>query len=598
MQSLDMRSFFSSIEPFSSLENLDFLLENVDVEYFKKDELILKRGLEVEKYFLIIKGFVIEKEAKDEYFGEKDSFCAESLIENRARNSFYAGEECICYSIKRDVFMQLFNSNANFKKHHLNSVTNRFMDLIDSKQDEDLALFASTRIKDIYTHEPLIVDENISIIDGVKLMSEKKSDFLLVRFEDSFGIITNTNLREKVILNGVSVNEPISQITIRNLISIDENDFLFNALALMLQASISRLAVTKNGQIVGILEQLDILNSNKVHLINTRVQNASTLEELKKLVGEVEKIIKQLYKIGLNAKNIAILINEINRKIYKKTFELIMPQELQKNSAFMVMGSEGRSEQILKTDQDNALIVRDGFKIPNLDELSNKFTQTLLDFGFPKCKGNVMLCNPNYSKELKKYKNDILNFILKPSGDNFMNLAILLDASFISGDREIFSDFKDSLFAFAKTNPAFMPHFAKAALIFETPLSFFSNFITENEKMDIKKGAIFPIVHTIRALSLEMGIRETNTIKRIKELENLGYFSQNFSEELSQAFSFLQGLRLEVGLQSINQKKEVTTFLEPKSLNKFQRDLLRDTLKLVDKLKEQMGYHFKLSKFS
>lgn len=598
MQSLDMRSFFNSIEPFSSLENLDFLLENVDVEYFKKDELILKKGLEVEKYFLIIKGFVIEKEEKDSYYGEKDSFCAESLIENRARNSFYAGEECIYYSIKRDVFMQLFNSNANFKKHHLNSVTNRFMDLIDSKQDEDLALFASTRIKDIYTHEPLIVDENISIIDGVKLMSEKKSDFLLVRFEDSFGIITNTNLREKVILNGVSVNEPISQITIRNLISIDENDFLFNALALMLQASISRLAVTKNGQIVGILEQLDILNSNKVHLINTRVQNASTLEELKKLVGEVEKIIKQLYKIGLNAKNIAILINEINRKIYKKTFELIMPQELQENSAFMVMGSEGRSEQILKTDQDNALIVRDGFKIPNLDELSNKFTQTLLDFGFPKCKGNVMLCNPNYSKELKEYKNDISNFILKPSGDNFMNLAILLDASFISGDREIFNDFKDSLFAFAKTNPAFMPHFAKAALIFETPLSFFSNFITENEKMDIKKGAIFPIVHTIRALSLEMGIRETNTIKRIKELENLGYFSQNFSEELSQAFSFLQGLRLEVGLQNINQKKEVTTFLEPKSLNKFRRDLLRDTLKLVDKLKEQMSYHFKLSKFS
>ncbi|NLY04405.1 MAG: CBS domain-containing protein, partial [Campylobacter sp.] len=527
MENLEARVFFGSIEPFNSLEisELNELISKTDIEYFKKDSLILKNGDKVESYYLIIKGFVVEEDEKERiYYGVKDSFCANSLLKNVVKNDFVAGEECIVFTIKREDFLELFYKRENFKKYYLNSFSSRIKELAKSKQNADMAIFSSSKIKDIYTQKPIIVPCSMSIIEGVKLMSKHNSDCLIVDFEGSFGIITNTNLRQKVILESVDTKNQIGDITVRNLISIDEDDFMFNALVLMQEFSITRLAVKSNGKIVGILEQADLLSSENTHLLNTRVLKAENLSDLKNSVLNIEKLIKALYLRGLSATNIAKIVSDLNYKIHKRLFELIMPKKLIENSVLMVMGSEGRKEQIIRTDQDNGLILKDGFKIEGLDELMAEFVRNLVDFGYPLCSGNTMVSNPYFCKSLSEYKSDMLNFVQSPSSQNSINFAIFIDASFVVGDSEIFDEFKSAIYEISSRNSGFYPHFAKAILNYETPLSFFSNFSTKKDMLDIKKGAIFPFVHSIRSLSLEMGITHTNTIERIKALEKNGYF--------------------------------------------------------------------------
>jgi len=606
MDSLDFKGFLSSIEPFNQLPQSDLgrCVEGIDIEYYKKDEQILQKDSTPTHYYIVAKGFVIELDEEPIYYGVKDSFCFESLLKNSAKSSFVAGEECLVYALKKELFLELFYSKDSFKEYYLNSISEKFSAFIKRESDEDLAVFVSTRVKDTYFHPVVSISAKSSIFDGVRLMSQNRSDSLILLFEDGgYGLVTNTDLREKVLLTSKNTDDPLEDIGTKKLIVIDSEDFLFNALLLMIEHSISRVGVTEGGKIIGVLEQIDLLSaiSNRAHIIALEIEKAKTIEELKNPSSDVITIIKSLQQKGVKVRHITKLLSEINFKIYKKLYELIMPQDVIENSALIVLGSEGRKEQTLRTDQDNALILKNGFFSPDLQTLTKKFTDTLIEFGFPPCEGNIMVSNPYYAKELKEYKKDINRYIDEPSGDHFMKMAILFDASFVCGEKEIYDDLRLHLISSIKSDVGYFAHFAKATLIFDTPLNIFSGFVVDKKahnKLDLKKGAIFPIVHALRSLALEKNIEQTNSFERIKALTNIGYFDKEYASELIEAFTFLLTLRLKLQLQKIEQKKEIANFVDPSELSKFERDLLRDVLKMVDKLKKQISYHFKLNMVS
>lgn len=606
MDSLDFKRFLSSIEPFSYLDEDTLLrcVKGIDIEYYKKDETILQKGVAPTYYFVVAKGFVAELDEEPIYYGVKDSFCFESIIKNSAKSSFVAGEECILYAMKKELFLELFYGNDTFKNYYFSSISGKFSRLLQKESDSDLASFISARVKDSYFHKVALVDAKSPIIEGVKKMSSESSDSLIIKFEEGgHGIVTNTDLREKVLLVSKNINDAIGDIAVKNLITIDEEDFLFNALLLMIEHSISRVGVKRGEELVGVLEQIDLLSaiSNRAHIIALEIEKAKSIEELKDPSSDVITIIKSLQKKGVKVRHITKLLAEINSKIYKKLYELIMPRAVVENSALIVLGSEGRREQTLRVDQDNAVILRDGFVYEGFSEACELFSDTLISFGFPPCHGNIMVKNPYYSKELREYKKDIDRYVDEPLGEHLMNMAILFDSFFICGERTLFEEFKVYIRDSIRSDVGYFAHFARATLIFETPLTLFAGFVLDKKHqngLDIKKGAIFPIVHGIRSLALEKGIDETNTLDRIKALNNDGYFDREFASELIEAFTFLLTLRLKLQLQKIEQKKAPDNFLNPMELSKFERDLLRDVLKLVDKLKKQITYHFKLNMVS
>jgi len=603
---LDYKSFLSKIEPFDTLSIGDFdeILSNLDILYFKKNDTVAKMDTEPEYYIIIGKGAIseIDKDDNVSILTSKDSFDAGSILQNKYRNSYVCVEESICFCIKKEIFGKILKTSPKFESYYLDDISKKMHSMLERDTNKNTASFMATRVENIHLREAHFIDEDKSIIEGVGVMSENGSDSLIIRFKDGrYGIVTNTDLREKVILQNRPYTDHVGNISIKNLKTISSNDFLFNALLMLIENNIQRLAVTRDGEIIGILEQVDLLSaiSSKAHLSNMQILRARNIEELKEASGNVIFLIHSLQQHGVKVRHITKLLSDLNMKIYRRLFELLAPKGLQENSALIVLGSEGRREQTLRTDQDNALIIRDGFICDGVVEFAEKFNATLIDFGFPPCEGGIMVSNPLWRKELKGFVNDVESWVLEPSGNNIMNLAILFDASYVAGDKVLLESLKNSIYESIQDHKGFFAHFAKATLAFETPLSLFSNFVTGKDKhkneLDIKKGGIFPIVHGVRSLALEKHFESTNTIERIKELNNIGLIDRAFSTELIEAFTFLLTLRLQNQLKKVELKQDVDNYINPSDLSKFERDLLRDVFKIVDKFKKYITYHFKLN---
>jgi CBS domain-containing protein len=356
----------------------------------------------------------------------------------------------------------------------------------------------------------------------------------------------------------------------------------------------------RDDELIGVLEQLDILSyfANHSHLVAVQIQKAQSLEELKSASEGITKAIKVLFAKSVRTTYIAKMVSELNSKLYKRVFEFILPHELWDKCALIVMGSEGRDEQILKTDQDNALIIKDGVAKEQFYPYMQKFTDTLIDFGYPKCDGKIMVSNPYWCKSQSEFKSQIETWFSGTEMEYYMHLAIFFDAKFIAGDEELLMPLKEMIFDMAKDRDVFMAYFAKATLAFETPIGIFSNLVAKDDKIDIKKGGIFSIVQGVRALSLENRVNERTSVKRIKALHQKGLLDREFASELIEAFGLLSRLRLQAHIQKQKEGKKIDNLVDIKTLGKIERDMLKDSFLIVNKLKKFISHHFRLSNIS
>lgn len=577
-------------------------MKKIDIAYYTKDTLLISRNLPSIAFYIIIKGSV--KEIIDgeihTIFTSGDSFDADALIYERSNGDFIVEEDLICYEIKKDDFIDLMQ-DKKVQGYFLQDFVSRHQHLKNYSTQSELTPFLISRVSDIFLHNTCIVDEDESIHGALKKQKESRSSVIIVRYKDEFGIITDTDLREKVLLGDIDVMDKAYKIASYELVCIDMNDFLFNALLLMTQNEIKRVVVKDEGEIVGILEQLDLLSyfANHSHLIAVQIDKAQKLDDLKALGDDLKNLIVSLRAKGVKVRYITKLLSSLNDKIYKKLFDMCVEESLQKDCALIVMGSEGREEQTVRSDQDNALIIRDGVDKKLFEEPMMKLNSYLLELGFPKCSGNVMVSNEFWRRNVASYKSLIDNWTYDMSDESVQNLSIFLDAKYVAGDESLLKELRDYLHNNFYARDDVLAHVAKAILHFETPLSMFSGFVIDkehNNRLDLKKGGIFALVHGIRTLSLKYGINATNTIERIKELNNMEIIDKTFATELIESFDTLSSIRLKAMLEAkdINE----SNYINPKNLEKIQRDLLKDSFKIINKFKKFINFHFHLNMVS
>ncbi|MDD2357146.1 MAG: putative nucleotidyltransferase substrate binding domain-containing protein [Thiovulaceae bacterium] len=604
MSIFEQRKLIESIHPFGLLSPtiLDDLMQKMDIAYYPRGTLLISKTLSSIAFYIIIKGSVSELIDDEVYnfYVSGDSFDADALIYGQTEGKFVVDEDLICYEIKKDDFLTLLE-NKDVQSYFLQDFISRHQQLKEYHNQSDLSPFLIAKISDIYLHNACIVDERTTIYDALLRQKELKASIILVKTPTTYAIVTDTNLKEGVLLGKISVEESIEKIASKNVVSIDYNDFLFNALLLMTQKSIKRVIVIDKGEVKGVLEQLDLLSyfANHSHLVMVQIEKAENLDELKNLQKELKNIIISLDAKGVKVRYITKLIATLNEKIYKKLFDICVDEELQKDCALLVMGSEGREEQSIKTDQDNALIIRDGVDIELFKEPMIRLNAYLLDLGFPPCPGNVMVSNPFWRQSESAYKEQISIWVESLSSDSLQSLSIFLDAKSLAGDKTLLDNLKNFLHSNFSSRTDVLAHMAKAALSFETPLSLFSRFILEKQhenKLDLKKGGIFALVHGIRTLSFEYRIDVTNTIERIKALNNQGTFDKTFATELIECFDTLSSIRLQAMLEAKN--LDEMNYINPKKLQKIEIDLLKDSFKVVNKLKKFMTFHFHLNMVS
>ena len=611
MSILEEKSFIKAITPFNRLDefHLEKLVSSLDIVYFKENEKILTIKEKPQYLFFIIKGVVQEKDENSEIvsvYSYNEYFDPISLIENTIKHNFITTCETICYALPRALFLEIMYQNEELESFFFQSISKKLNSNIENEQSKEFVNFMISRVKDTYLQKVLILDANTTIFQAVESMKKNNSSSLLIKdIDNKLAIVTDTDFREKVILNRIDFDEPISKIATYDLQYVNSEEFLFNAQLKMNNYGIKRLIVKdeKSDEIIGILDLLSLTSffASHTYLVMSKLDNANSIEDLKRASKSFVKVIRVLFAKGVKVRYISKLISQLNNKLFSKLFNLLVPLELKSQFALIIMGSEGRSEQILRTDQDNALILNDNCKISKEDILkfTTQFTEHLISFGYPACEGNIMISNPFWVKTVSEFKNMIFDTVHNPNEEKLMNLAIFFDSICVSGDKELLTNIKEYIHTISTNTQSFYIHFAKPSLNFETPLSMFSKFIVDKkqhkDELDIKKGGIFAIVHGVRTLSLEYDIKDTNTVERLKELNNKNIIDREFTSEIIESFTFLLSLRLKFRLQKIDAKLELDNYINPNKLNTLEKDLLRDSFKIVDKFKKFLTYHYKLN---
>jgi len=604
MSSLDIKAFISSIEPFNVLEGymLDTLVSKVDIVYFKKNQTIVAEGASAECFYIVAKGVAVEKnsDTQEVYYGERDFFDFESLLEGVYKVSYSALDECLLYEIKKEDILSLVHNTPKLESYFFKNFAKQLVEKSNSTES-----YLIKRVSEIPYQKPIFADENDTIFDAVSVMTKENKTFILVNFSGGdIGIVTDSDLRKKVILGRIDFDLPIGTVATRNLAGVESREFLFNALLLMTKRNVKRLLVIEDATVVGVLQDVDILSSFSTHtqFISRKIEIARSDDELRGVLHDIDTVIGNLLAEGVKVKHICKLVTELNSQLFKKIYDSLCTEEILQNTCLIVMGSEGRGEQILRTDQDNAIIIKDGYENPKIKEIASKFNQTLISIGYPECDGGVMAKNPFYCKTISEFKSDIFEALNHPKASSFLNSAILMDMRAVAGNSELSSALVEYLHASIKGNPNFIARLAGGSLSFDTPLGIFNNFVVDKREhsgeLDIKKGAVFPMVNSIRALANEYGIVGTNTFERIKELNNIAIFDREFAEELIESYNFILEIRLKERLFKIKKGDKADNFISPSRLSKLERDVLKDVFKIVDKLKRQIFAHYKLGYMS
>lgn len=611
MSILEQKAFISSIHPFESLTSnqLDTFVENIDIVYFKEHEIVQKNENEPTHLYFVLKGLIQEKHEGEvlSIYSKNEIFDSISLIENYSKNSFVTAEETICYILPREIFISTLHENIVLKNYFFQSISEKLNNNINHEKNKEMANIMVAKIKDAKIHKAVILDEDKTIFEAATIIKKEKVPTLLLK--DNAGemyIITDSDFRQKVILNRMDFDDKVIKIASKGLIYVNEDDFLFNAQLTMAKHGLKRVVVTNDKQeIIGILDQISLSSffATNTFAVSNQIVNAETVEELKEASLSFIKIIRSLNAKGVKIEFIARLVNQLNKKLLDKLYKILAPAELYEKSCLVVMGSEGRGEQILKTDQDNAIILANDCTIceKDLEEFTYNFTETLVDFGFPRCEGNIMVSNPYWCRKVSDFKDLIFTWVNQPSPDNFMNLAIFYDAICVSGDIELIRELKEYLFKVSTNSLQFNAHFAKIITSFDVPLGFFDGFVFKNKddkhknEINIKKGGIFILVQGIRSLSLENKLFNTNTTKRIMKLNEKGVIENELATELIMAFNFLTNINLKSNLEKLDKNEPIDNYINPSNLNTMEKDLLKESFKIVNKLKKKLEFHFKLN---
>ena len=286
-----------------------------------------------------------------------------------------------------------------------------------------------------------------------------------------------------------------------------------------------RIAVKADGRYVGLLRDLDILGlfAGNSQLIPGRIARATSAEALSEAAHDIQEQVERLYRQGVRVDAIGDLTSDLNNRLHAKLFDLLAPPSIREAGCLILMGSEGRGEQSVRTDQDNGLLLAHSVPEDDLAAFRASFFTALEGFGFPVCPGNIMVRNPVWSQPLDGFQAQLRTWIHAADGDAAMNLSIFADATAVAGNTDVLRQAKDSLIAMLQGETRLLAQIAKLIELFpiaDTGVlgSVLATIGFRQNQIDLKREGTFPLVHGVRVLSLEHDSLTGSTAKRVQAL--------------------------------------------------------------------------------
>ena len=598
-------AFNFSVSPFDALSpaQQQQVQDSVDIAYYPEGTVILEVGASPSHLWVNIKGHVTEYEGEEVVasYGVNDVWDGRALVAGRASHRFVASEELLAYQVPRETVLALIAENATFGALLFSELGEKLSALSQRSREHELRSLTLSRVDEAYLRPAFVVPGDQDVLSVVRLMHDREVGAVLVRDESQgpsrLGIFTQSRV-QRAVLDGRPLDSmPVREWSHFSLVTIGPAQQIGDALALLTRHRVLRLVVMQGDLILGILEALDVFSflSNQSHLIALQMDAATSVEDLAQTARQITRMVSSLYRSGTRVGLIGHLVQDLQARLFDKAWRLIAPAELLDNSCLLVMGSEGRGEQLLKTDQDNALVWRDGYEPPaDLPEICERFSQALAQFGYPPCAGHIMVNNPAWRDSAQNFTRRVRQWLMMSDGDALMNLAIFLDAHAVSGDARLLEQLQQEARSSMAHSDAMLARFAAAIDAFGSTQGWWNRLLGESTGLNLKKEGIFPVVHGVRSLALQAQLMETNSAQRLEALASRGVITARQASDWTQCLHYLMGLKLQAGLSEIDLEQPVSGDVDVTRLSTLERDLLKDALAVVKQFKTFLRQHFRL----
>ena len=625
--------FLKAFPPFSNLikDQLETLSEEVTIIYKEKNSLVFNVDEPAHHQFYVVhKGAVAlwDKEGKTvlDICDEGDIFGLRPLMANENyRLTAKSEEETILYAIPIEKFRPYIKENrmvADFLVESFASNTRNPYDKIDRGQLLGDAIHSNTKnstpLLDLqlvdFSRSIVSVSEQTTIQSIAEKMTAKGIGAMLIEKKGlPIGMITDKDLRNKIVTGDYPITAKVKSIMSSPVITYPTKLTITQAQMAMMKSNISHLVLTEDGTVntkaVGILSMHDIMLSlgNNPAVLVKAIKRTHSAEEIKPLRNGVMNLLRGYLDQNIPLTLTSKIISELNDVCIKKVVELSLAQmdsEPPVKFAWLAMGSQGRSEQLLHTDQDNALLFED---VPESRfeetqkyflQLAKTITSGLNTIGYEYCPADMMASNPKWCKSLSGFKKMTSKWITNPGPDEVLLSSIFFDYNRAYGDKNLVSKLSHHIFDTVKKYPIFLTHLASGALMNPSPSGFFREFLVEQDGahkdfFDLKQRALMPLVDAARVLIISLNVPDiNNTWERYEKLAELEPNNKELFLACSYATKALLRFRTKQGLLHNDSGR----YINLEQLTKEEKMKLKRTFKTIKQIQEVLNVRFTVSR--
>jgi len=623
--------FLANTLPFNRLppDALHSLAQKCVIDFFPEGTMIFCQEVTVVNFlYLIQKGGVKSYLKNDEgevtlkdYRGEGEYFGALPIIQGTKANlNVETVEDTFCFLIAKKDFQALLAENAEVAQYFLRTMSAKLVKgvyaelrqhKIAPRTEGALYLF-SAPVEEIAKGKLYVAPTSATVMDVAQIMSDNFIGSLLLKDETGtiVGIITDKDLRTKVVAKGLDFSTRASEIMAFPVQTISSQAMAFDALLKMMKEKVHHLAIEKNGEIIKMITTHDIMveqGTSPLYLFREIVAQRR-IEGLYPLAQKVPFVIRTLIEEGAKANNITRMITVLNDHILDRMLSLLV-QELGEPPlpfVWLLMGSEGRREQTFKTDQDNAILYQDSPDSKLMAMASEYFTSFsrsaidhLVKCGYPLCPGDIMASNQKWRQPLSVWKGYFHAWCSVPKPQEILHSTIFFDFRAGYGTIALAEELRAMLTGVTQREGIFLLHMARNCLASRPPLSFFKNFIVDKDgehknTFNLKQRGMVFFVDYARLMALKFGIDETNTLDRLHILQEGHYLSHGLCSEIIEAYEFLMQLRLVHQLRMLEDGRQPNNHINPTDLSDLERQTLKEAFAVITRLQESIRLEFQI----
>ncbi len=465
-------------------------------------------------------------------------------------------------------------------------------------------------VKDFCQHSVVTCSPDDALVKVAEIMRAKNiSSMVVCDNRLPSGIMTDRDLRNKVVAAGA---DP-STLTVRAVMNsplstIGESDPLYEALYRMSRQGIHRLAVVDGkGKLSGIITDSDIirLQSHSPHQLVLDIERTKSLDEVKSVYTRIQALVLHLSGTGTSTREMVRMIARLNDQILLRLIALLCEErfpDLPERFAFVVLGSEGRGEQTLLTDQDNAIVYGNDLtpgEIARIESFSQELIDALVAIGIPPCPGGIMAKNKEWRRSLSKWQEQLDRWLQAPTPNHVLSCGTFMDIRTIYGDSSFEQDLTAQLYTHVQRDKLFLMRMVENTLRFVPPIGWFGKIKGEKDgehsgMLEIKKAGIFAISEGVKALAIQAGKLKGSTHQRLEALVKDKVINRKMAENIAESFDFLVLMRLRGQVEAVREGRKPDNYIPLEHLNMMELGRLQIALKGVETFQEFIKGHFSL----